>query len=436
MAEPIRKRFVRLTPIDDLSAFGSRLRAARRAAGLSLRELSFPGCSPAYISRLENGHRLPSLQVVHALAAHLGIEPDQLTQGSTRRSFEELLTEAEVALRLDDLDLAEETFRTVSEDASGESRARALGGLGQLLAKRGDVEEAIELLEEARGILGERFARFPSLVQTLGLLRAMRSEFEEAIALFEAARQVASDDGDRQGALRFTLLIANSYIDLGALHDSADQLASALREAEALDDLDLRARTLWSQSRLHTIEGRHDLAARFAERALAALELAEDDLAVARARQLLAYIELERGNPEAALQWIDEALPLIDRVGDADERAVFRLEQARALLALGSPEKAREVALDIAPDLVKTTRGDAGRCFITFGDIWTALDETDKAHAMYDAAIEVLSDHRNPHLVRAYKQKAALLETSGDRDGALDLLKRAIDVEADTLSRR
>ena len=55
--------------VDDAAAVGRRLKEARLAAGLSQRQLSFPGCSAAYISRLEAGDRVPSLQLLRALAA-------------------------------------------------------------------------------------------------------------------------------------------------------------------------------------------------------------------------------------------------------------------------------------------------------------------------------------------------------------------------------
>ena len=44
---------------DDPVAVGRRLHAAREAAGISQRDLAFPGCSAAYISRIERGERVP-----------------------------------------------------------------------------------------------------------------------------------------------------------------------------------------------------------------------------------------------------------------------------------------------------------------------------------------------------------------------------------------
>jgi transcriptional regulator with XRE-family HTH domain len=66
---------------DDPVAVGMRVREARDAAGLSQRELSFPGCSSAYISRIERGERVPSLQVMREIARRTGVSEQTLAFG-------------------------------------------------------------------------------------------------------------------------------------------------------------------------------------------------------------------------------------------------------------------------------------------------------------------------------------------------------------------
>jgi transcriptional regulator with XRE-family HTH domain len=66
---------------DDPAAVGQRVYDAREAAGLSQRELAFPGCSAAYISRIERGERIPSLQVMRELARRTGISEQALAFG-------------------------------------------------------------------------------------------------------------------------------------------------------------------------------------------------------------------------------------------------------------------------------------------------------------------------------------------------------------------
>ncbi len=83
MADPPALTFKRArTPhYDDPAAVGQRVREARDAAGLSQRELSFPGCSSAYISRIERGERIPSLQVMREIARRTGVSEQMLAFG-------------------------------------------------------------------------------------------------------------------------------------------------------------------------------------------------------------------------------------------------------------------------------------------------------------------------------------------------------------------
>jgi transcriptional regulator with XRE-family HTH domain len=83
MADPPTLTFKRArTPhYDDPAAVGRRVREARDAAGVSQRELSFPGCSAAYISRIERGERIPSLQVMREIARRTGVSEQALAFG-------------------------------------------------------------------------------------------------------------------------------------------------------------------------------------------------------------------------------------------------------------------------------------------------------------------------------------------------------------------
>jgi len=74
----------RIPHYDDPVELGARLHAAREAAALSQRDLSFPGCSAAYISRIERGERVPSLQVLRELARRTGVSEAQLAYGQER----------------------------------------------------------------------------------------------------------------------------------------------------------------------------------------------------------------------------------------------------------------------------------------------------------------------------------------------------------------
>jgi transcriptional regulator with XRE-family HTH domain len=99
----------RIPHYDDPVAVGHRLHEAREAARLSQRELAFPGCSAAYISRIERGERIPSLQVMRELARRTGVTEAYLARG--RETLD-----GEVALRIREAEKAE---------ADGDAKARS-----------------------------------------------------------------------------------------------------------------------------------------------------------------------------------------------------------------------------------------------------------------------------------------------------------------------
>src|SRR5437016_8504746 len=106
------------THVDDPVAAGRRVKEARDRAGLSQRRLAFPGCSPAYISRIEAGTRIASPRILRELACRLEVSEDYLATGSVV-SPRTMLEEAEVALRLDDTVEAARLFESARKDARG-----------------------------------------------------------------------------------------------------------------------------------------------------------------------------------------------------------------------------------------------------------------------------------------------------------------------------
>ena len=75
-----RQRGSLMTDSDDqLQAFGEFVRAQRRLAQVSQRNLArMSGVSDSYLSQIERGNYRPSPQVVKALATAFGLEPKQL----------------------------------------------------------------------------------------------------------------------------------------------------------------------------------------------------------------------------------------------------------------------------------------------------------------------------------------------------------------------
>ena len=416
--------------VDSADAVGQRLKAARLEAGLSQRQLAFPGCSAAYISRLEAGERVPSLQLLRKLAVKLEADEQYLATGTVagpRLPAE--LVEADVALRLDDLALAGELFERVLQTSSERHvRAEALGGLGRLAFRNGDARSAIEGIAEAIRLAPELLVASPSLTETLARAYANANELEAAIGILERAVAAAEDAGESGAAARFRILLANALIDTQAYGRAEELLGHVLSLSDELLDPAQRARVLWSQSRLHTMRGNQDGAARYARRALELLELGEDTFALARAHQALAYIEVEREQPERALELIARGTELLGADVSPIEKAKFRIEEARALAQLGRNEEAAAAALDAKGLFGDAQPVDAGRAFLVVGDVFQRLGERERAREIWELALELLEREPNPWAADACERLARLLEDEGRTEEALTMLKRALGV--------
>lgn len=413
--------------IDDAHEVGRRLKEARLAAGFSQRGLAFEGCSPAYISRLEAGERVPSLQLLRKIAAKLGADENYLATGVVmERSRPQLLVDAEVALRLDDLALAEELFGQAWKTGDTRTRAEALGGLGRLAFRRGDTLAAIESIEEALEADPSLRISAPGLSDTLGRAYATAGQPEAAIGIFERALGSARDRGDAFEERRFGVLLSNALIDSGNYGRAEEVLGSALAQLGDEDDPVARARVLWSQSRLHSLKGNQDTAALYARRTLDLLEFTEDTQYRARAYHLLGYIELERGRPGEALESVRKAIEIVGDSSGTVEQAQFRLERARALAQLGEREQAAAEAMAVSALLQQVDPHDAARCYVLIGDVFADLGDRPRALELYELGAELLGDRRSAHASLAYERLAKLLEEEGRTEEALQALKRAL----------
>jgi tetratricopeptide (TPR) repeat protein len=421
------------THVDDPAEVGRRLREARERAGLSQRQLSFEGCSPAYISRIEAGERIPSLQLLREMGRRLGVSEDWLATGLDRDLLAEdrKLLDAEIALRFNEFETAEGLYSEALDAATtNDERARALAGIGQIAFERGEPRRAIQCLEQALALARTEAADQPSLADTLGRAYATLDDLEPAIRLFRQSLDRANQRKNSPEAVRFGVLLANAYIDTGEFDEAETVLRQTVKKAENARDPVFRARIYWSLSRLHAMQGEPGPAARYARKALELLELTEHTTYAARAHQLLAHVELDRGNADEALEILDRGFPLVQQGGNQVEEALFQLEKARALVRLGRGEDAKRLATESAEVLEGASPVDAGRGHTVVAEVYEQLGDTGRAIETYEHATELLSANPNRYLLEVYAKLADLLEAEGRKDEALEVLKKAVAAQA------
>jgi len=73
---------------------------------------------------------------------------------------------------------------------------------------------------------------------------------------------------------------------------------------------------------------------------------------------------------------------------------------------------------------------------VLIAEIYERLDEDERALEVYELAIEKLEQIPNRYTAEAYSKYAALLERRGDKDAALAILKRGMDVKQDVRETR
>jgi tetratricopeptide (TPR) repeat protein len=420
--------------IDDPVAAGRRLREARELAGLSQRELAGDACTSAYISRLELGQRVPSIQLLRQLQHRLGVSADFLATGVVAGGAgEATLVDAEIALRLDDGETARRLYEAaLAEHHDGRPvRSEALAGLGRLALREGSYREAIELLTEAIQVSGIDVVESPGIAESLARAYGAVGEPSPAIALLERCVEKYADSTDALQYIRFASMLGYALTDNGDLGEAERVVAHALARGHDVVDLYARARLYWSQSRLLAEQARPVAAERYARKALETLRVTEDNHSIAHAIEMLAHICLELGRASEALDLLDEGEPLIQGTGTPPEIAHYRLERARALAALGDHEQAASLAMQLAGQLADAQPVARGRAYLLVADLFKELEQPARAQELYELAINCLEEHpANKHLVAAYRSLAALLKENGRRDEALALLERALEIQS------
>jgi tetratricopeptide (TPR) repeat protein len=74
---------------------------------------------------------------------------------------------------------------------------------------------------------------------------------------------------------------------------------------------------------------------------------------------------------------------------------------------------------------------DAARGYMVVAEVFEELGERDKAREIYELAAEILSPLPSRYVVEVYQKLAALLEADGRKDEALEVLKKAVSVQAE-----
>jgi tetratricopeptide (TPR) repeat protein len=428
---------------------GARLKRLRVARGYSQRDLSSPGVSYAYISRIEAGARTPSVKALRKLAQKLGVSVEYLETGRDIREIDarELkLADAELQLRLgSDTAAAEKILEEVLADASASgdriSAGRAAIGLGLAATHRGNHLDAVERLEAALDY--ERVAAHlrPDVYSSLAQSYAALGAPDRATRLLEQCLTEVNEKtpDDVTLMVRYATFLSYALTDAGDYERASEVVREALSKAGDSGDGYTRVRLYWSLARVAAIEGRSAEALTQIRKAIALLEATDDTLTLARGYLLSAGIDSEEGRAESTRHGLEIAARLLGPTADPSDLGMLRIGQSRLAAIEGDGAKAVECARDALAILGEFHGGELGQaCWALAKGL--ALDgETEGAIEAYRRAVDLLTVHgRRRNAGMASLEWAALLEAQGRAAEAEPILRRAYDlgVDAETAAHR
>ncbi len=428
---------------------GARLKRLRIQQGFSQRDLSSPGVSYAYISRIEAGARTPSVKALRKLAQKLGVSVEYLETGRDIRDIDDRelrLADAELELRL--LDEAPETERkleTILHEAQGAgdhiSASRAAIGLGFVAAHRGNHLDAVERLESALAERPPPAHMRPDVYSTLGQSYAALGAADRAVRLFERCLEEVAESApdDVSVRVRYATLLSYALSDAGAYERARTVVRDALRQAGPLGDPHSRVRLLWSVARIAAMEGRPAEALHHIRKAMALLEATDDTVQLARGYLLSAGIEASEGRIDETREHLSIAEQLLGANAEPRDVGMLRIGQSRLAALESDGEQAVETARDAIAILGDFHGGEQGAaCWaLARGLVLKADPET--AEVTYRRAVDLLTVHGRRHDAgTASLEWASLLQDEGRGDEAEPILRRAYDlgVNAETAAHR
>ncbi|MFI9121563.1 helix-turn-helix domain-containing protein [Streptomyces bikiniensis] len=349
--------------------FGRRLRQLRLQQGKTQAELTGPGMSAAYLSRLESGARFPTQRAVDYLAERLGIPLESFAERTEDELSDVVATlasrpDSERDAEMRDL-LAETLDRAKGADAS--TRWQALALLAQLHALLGEFPEEFKVLGELSALSDEldrpalqvyTKQRVARCARNRGDMELARRAVREALRLGEhhRVRLPAAD------LLRSRLLLVSAEAEVGnvaeAMRISLDVLSALPSERGAL-----AAEAYWTAATVSTRQGNDEGARQYLDKAIACLDSRDDITLWMRLRLGAASLCLQGLPPrlDEAQGLLSAVEPVLDFAGPPRHRQEFLFLRAQLAFQLGDSDRAAALVAEAEQGLQLFTYRDRVR---------------------------------------------------------------------------
>src|SRR6201987_5835610 len=335
---------------------GERLRQLRVAAGLTQSELAGERFSKEYVSQIERGKTRPTVETIEWLPAQLSCGAGFLPPGGAtdeRGRLEAALARAETMIEAHRNEDAAAEYATLvpAARATGlpELEVRALIGAGRTQMRLSSLSSALDLLNDARGIVES--GNFSDLERAevfcaLGVCRYQLNSVQTSLGLLNEALGLAERSGMPSDSLRSNILSWRSrcWRRMRDYEAAREDIERALPLAEDAADPRTLGDAYFQASLVADREGHWILARTYAERARGAYEALADKVHVGQLTNNLGGLNFLLGKTDEAIALLKEAFGIaldIGNEGDAG-RAVSSLAQVH--LRSGDVVQAEEQA--------------------------------------------------------------------------------------------
>jgi len=443
----VTTRAARVTPAAPRGArLGERLRQLRVSAGLTQTDLAGDRFSKEYISQIERGKTRPTQETIEWLASRLGVDQSFLAHGVStddRARAEAILARADALVESKDLDGAVEEYSralaAVMATGAVELHLRVLSGEAWARIHRGEVRQAIELLDQARSIAeGPQFCDLDraDVLFRLGVCRYMLSSISTAVALFNESLALAERSELPSDILRSNVLTWRSrcYRRQRDFEAAREDVERALELAEALQDTRALGAAYFQASMIAERDGHWVLARTYAERAKAQYEELTDRMAVGRLLNNLGGLDFLLGNPEQAVARLKEAFGIALEVGNEDEAATAVSSLAQVHLRTGDAATAEEQARHALRLLGEREDrlDEIGNARLVLGRAILEQSRFDEAETVFGQAEDAFAQLSSAsHTAAVWVAQGDLAQRRGDDRRAAGLYRRAAEALQD-----
>lgn len=417
------------------ATLGQRVRAARKALGLSQSQLAGAELTKGFISQLESGLVRPSIKSLQLIASRLGRSVDYFLADATIPAAKRIgyhLYAAVAAAESERWEDAEREAQTgLALEPSGRERATFMRVQAAAALEREDTKSAFDIVAEAVELLAlpADADEMAELLFVRGNAYMTLGQLDAAAESFERSRSVLEKHEVLEPRLRARALVAAAtcYRRLKRTAHAATTYERALAISTRTEETVLAARSYMGLAASLYDSGELDGAIVNYERALDLFVRASDARFELSALRSLADMHLEQGDLAEASALAERAIRRAEQVGEAGWAAAAQVVLASAALIGGRADEALRLGTEAAEILDPVKDGlHRGGALRVIGASREALGDRTGADEAYRAGIEAYrSLGHQAGLSGVAAEYAKVLRARGETDAAFDMLELA-----------